>query len=79
MKMTLWIVAFGWIIISGVMIFIIDVLSQYVRGKRAPSTETTYYYGMNTAFALGEILVGLFGLILVLQAPKLMDQWPISV
>ncbi|WP_229521408.1 hypothetical protein [Paenibacillus monticola] len=32
---------------------------------------------MNTAFALGEILFGLFGLVLVLQAPKLVVQWPV--
>lgn len=76
MKMTLWFVAYGWIIISGVMIFIVDVLSQYVRGTRSPGMETTYYYGMTTAFALGEILFGLFGLILLLHAPKLMTQWP---
>jgi hypothetical protein len=76
MKMILWFVAYGWIIVTGSSHFIIDVVSQYVRGVRAPSTETTYYYGMNTAFALGEILFGVFGLILALKAPQLLGQWP---
>ncbi|MFS0723569.1 hypothetical protein [Paenibacillus sp. 1P07SE] len=76
MKMTLWLVAYSWLILSGAMLFIVDVLSQHIRGKRIPSIETTYYYGMNTAFALGEILFGLFGLILVMQAPTLLAQWP---
>jgi len=76
MKMILWFVAYGWIIVTGSLHFIIDVVSQYVRGVRAPSTETTYYYGMNTAFAWGEILLGLFGLILALKAPQLLGQWP---
>ncbi|WP_379137838.1 hypothetical protein [Paenibacillus sp. sgz500958] len=77
MRITLWVVAYGWIIVTGSMHFIVDVISQYVRGVRTPSTETTYYYGMNTAFALGEILFGLFGLILVLRAPELVVQWPV--
>lgn len=76
MKIILWFVAYGWIIVTGFMHFIVDVVSQYVRGVRVPGTETTFYYGMNTAFALGQIVFGLFGLILALKAPQLLGQWP---
>ncbi|WP_267490768.1 hypothetical protein [Paenibacillus monticola] len=41
MKMILWFVAYGWIIVTGSSHYIIDVVSQYVRSVRAPSTETT--------------------------------------
>ncbi len=58
------------------MLFLVDVVSQHLRGVRTPSVETTYYYGMNTAAALGQIVFGLFGLILVLQAPHLLTRWP---
>lgn len=74
--MVLWFVAYGWVIVTGSMHFIIDVVSQYVRSIRAPSTETTYYYGMNTAFSLGQVVLGLLGLILALKAPPLLGQWP---
>lgn len=74
--MILWFVAYGWIIVTGLMHFIIDVISQYVRGIRVPSTETTFYYGMNTAFSLGQIILGVFGLVLAQKAPQLLNQWP---
>ncbi|WP_159067768.1 hypothetical protein [Paenibacillus ihuae] len=54
MRVTLWLVAYGWIIVTGALHFMVDVVSQYVRGVRATSRETTYYYDMNTAFALGK-------------------------
>lgn len=76
MGTTLWYIAYGWIIATGLLHFIVDVASQYVRGVRAPSTETTFYYGMNTAFSFGEIIIGIFGLILAHKAPQLLDQWP---
>lgn len=79
MKMILWFIAYGWVIAMGIMHFIVDVVSQYVRGVRAPSTETTFYYGMNTAFSLGQVVLGLFGLILALKAPQLLGQWPAVV
>lgn len=46
--------AFGWLSLSGVLHFFVDVVSQHYRGKRLPGLETTYYYGMHTAYALGQ-------------------------
>lgn len=79
MKMLLWFVAYGWMIVAGAMHYIVDVVSQYIRGVRAPSDETTYYYGMNTAYSLGQVVFGLLGLILALKAPQLLGQWPAVV
>jgi hypothetical protein len=41
------------------MHLIIDVLSGYLRGKRPPGPETTLFYGMHTAYGLGQMFVGL--------------------
>jgi len=76
MNVILWLVAYGWLILAGVMHFINDVVSQYLRGIRAPGSETTLYFGLNTAYALGQLLYGLFGLIIALQAPGILGQWP---
>jgi hypothetical protein len=51
--------AFGWLTLTGTLHFAIDVVSQYLRGKRVPGPETTLYYGLNSAFALGQVLFGL--------------------
>jgi hypothetical protein len=50
--------AFGWLTLTGTLHFAIDVLSQYLRGKRVPGPETTLYYRLNSAFALGQVLFG---------------------
>jgi hypothetical protein len=68
--------AYGWLTLAGTLHFIIDVVSQYLRGKRAPGPETTLFYGMNTAYALGQVLFGLFGLLVARYSLTLLDQWP---
>jgi hypothetical protein len=68
--------AFGWLAFSGSMHFIIDVLSQYIRGKRVPGAETTFYYGLNTSYALGQMLFALVCLFLARRAPDVLDSWP---
>ena len=69
-------VAFGWLTFAGTMHFAIDVLAQYLRDKRLPGPETTLYYGLNTAYALGQILFGVLGLLIARQALEVLGQWP---
>ena len=64
--------AFGWLTFTGTLHFAIDVVSQYVRGKRAPGPETTLYYGLNSAFALGQVLFGLMCLWAARRHPDLL-------
>jgi hypothetical protein len=45
--------AFGWLTLPGTLHFVVDVVSQYLRGKRVPGPETTLYYGLDSAFATG--------------------------
>ena len=68
--------AYGWLTFGGTMHFLVDVLSQYVRGKRAPGPETTLFYGLNTAYALGQVVFGVIGLVVARQALPLLGQWP---
>jgi hypothetical protein len=71
--------AFGWLTAGGTLHFIIDVLSQYIRGKRIPSAETTLYFGLNSAYALGQMLVGPIGLWLAWRAFEVLDERPVVV
>jgi hypothetical protein len=68
--------AFGWLTLGGVLHFAVDVLSQYLRGKRLPGPETTLFFGLNTAFALGQVLFGVFGLVVARQAFDVLSEWP---
>jgi hypothetical protein len=68
---------FGFLTFSGTMHFIVDVLSQYLRGKRIPSPETTLYYGLNTAYALGQVLFGVLALLVARRAFANVSQLPV--
>ncbi len=68
--------AYGWLALGGMMHFFIDVVSQYLRHKRAPGPEATLFYGMNTAYAFGQVMFGLFGLLVAWQAFDLLGRWP---
>jgi len=69
--------AFGWLTLSGTMQFVVDVLSQSLRGKRAPGPETSLYYGLNSAYALGQVSFGLLGLFLAWKAIQVVDSTPV--
>lgn len=68
--------AYGWLALSGALHFAIDVVSPCLRGKRAPGAETTLYYGLNSAHALGQFVFGLLGLWLAWRAAELLRAWP---
>jgi hypothetical protein len=68
--------AYGWLLITGILHFSIDVLSQYLRGKRSPGAETTLYYGLNSAYALGQVLFALCLLLMIRNRSEMVWQWP---
>jgi hypothetical protein len=68
--------AYGWLTFGGTMHLIIDVISGYLRGKRPPGRETTLFYGMHTAYGLGQMFVGLLGSIVASNAMQIFAQWP---
>ena len=69
--------AFGWLSLAGVLHFMIDVVSQYLRGVREPSVSTSLYYGLQSSYALGQVLLGMTGLILAYRAFDVLIQWTI--
>jgi hypothetical protein len=69
-------IAFTWLTLAGTLHFAVDVVAQYARGKRVPGAETTLYYGLNTAYALGQVLFGLLGLLVARRAIGLLREWP---
>ncbi|WP_211168302.1 hypothetical protein [Azoarcus indigens] len=71
--------AYGWLALSGTLHFVIDVLSQFLRGKRPPGMETALYYGLNSAYALGQVAFGLLGLFLAWRAMNVVSQTPVLV
>jgi hypothetical protein len=68
--------AYGFLALSGTLHFAIDVVSQYLRHKRAPGPETTLYFGLNTAYALGQILFGVLALVVARRAMPILSSWP---
>ncbi|MFD1034789.1 hypothetical protein ACFQ15_09010 [Sphingomonas hankookensis] len=68
--------AFGWLTLTGTAHFAIDVVSQHLRGKHLPGPETTLYYGLHSAFAMGQVLFGLMCLWAARREPELLrDPW----
>ena len=68
--------AYGWLLVSGLLQFGIDVVSQALRGKRVPGPETTLYYGLNTAYALSQVLFALLALFAIRQGLHTLARWP---
>jgi len=67
--------AYGWLLVGSILHFCIDVVSQYWRGKRVPSVETTLYYGLHSAYALGQVLFALVALLLIQRGVPFFDEW----
>jgi hypothetical protein len=67
---------YGWLTFGGTMHLVIDVVSGYLRGRRPAGPETKLFYGMHTAYGLGQMLVGLLGLIVARNAIEVFGQWP---
>ncbi|MGI4828675.1 MAG: hypothetical protein ACRYFU_10875 [Janthinobacterium lividum] len=59
--------AYDWLPLSGVLHFVVDVVSQYLRRKHAPSPATTLYYGMNSTYAMSKFLLAALALFAIRQ------------
>lgn len=77
MQRSLLLAAFCWLAFAGTMHFTIDVVSHALQGRHAPSRETTLYYGLQSAYALGTAAFGLLGLLLAWRAPLLASSWQV--
>ena len=66
--------AYGWLVIGGVLHFAVDVVSQYFRGKRIPGPATTLYYGLNSTYALSQVLFGALALFAIMHGTSALGQ-----
>lgn len=66
--------AYGYLFVSAVLHFYIDVVQQHIRGQRPPSTETTLYNGLHSAYSLGQVLFAAIALALIWRGSDLMSQ-----
>ena len=66
--------AYCWLVIGGVLHFVVDVASQYFRGKRMPSPATTLYYGLNSTYAVSQVLFGALALFAIWHDVIAMEQ-----
>lgn len=76
MRITLLYAAYGWLLTVGLLVFAIDVVAQRMRRKRAPGPETTLYYGLYSAYALGQVVVALLALLALRRGPPIVAEWP---
>ncbi len=67
--------AYAWLLLSGLLQIGIDVVSQYLRGKRVPGPATTLYYGLNSAYGISQILFALLALFAIRRGLVAMGQW----
>jgi hypothetical protein len=68
--------AYGWLLLSALLHFGFDVASQYVRGKRPPGPATTLYFGLNSTYAVSQVLFAALALLAIRQGMTMMGQWP---
>lgn len=66
--------ACSWLLLSGLLQFGIDVVSQFIRGKRAPGPATTLYHGLNSSYAASQILFAALALFAIGQGVTAMGQ-----
>ena len=66
--------AFGVLIFFGAAHFLIDVVSQHFRGLHQPGPTTNLYYGLHSAYSLGQTAFGAMGLYVAWRAmPMALD------
>lgn len=64
--------ALGWLGFGAVCHFLIDVVSQHLRGVREPGAARTAYYGLHSAYPLSQLLLVAMGFLLAHSAPELL-------
>ena len=66
----------AWLLLSGTLHFAIDVVGQYARRKRPAGVENTLYYGLNSAYALSQVLFAVLALLAMSPGLIILGRWP---
>lgn len=64
--------AYGGMVLFGTLHFLIDAVSHAWRGKHPPGADAALYFGLHSAFSLGQLALGLLGLFLAARAIELL-------
>lgn len=71
--------AYGWIAATGLLHFVIDVVSRRSRGSQLASVQATFYTGLRSSFALRQVALGVAGLFLASPAQDLLSETSVLV
>lgn len=71
--------AYGWLAVTGVLHFLVDVVWHHLRGTRGSESDSMLYYGVHAAFSLGQVVFGLLGLFLARRAIGVLREAPVMV
>jgi hypothetical protein len=58
-------VAYGYLFWAGVLHFLIEVALAHLGGRLAPGPQTSLYYGLHSAYALGQVAFGMAAVLIV--------------
>jgi hypothetical protein len=65
---------YGSLLLGSALHFCIDVVAQYWRGKRPAGVETALYYGLHSAYTLGQVLFAIVVLLLIHRGVPFFDE-----
>jgi hypothetical protein len=68
--------AYGFLLLTGVMHFLIDVVRHHFAGLQEPGLAATYYYGLHSAYSLGQVLFALAAIMVIRSGSDLMSRAP---
>jgi hypothetical protein len=68
--------AFGFLLLTGVLHFVVDVVHQHYSGQRPAGTETTYYFGLHSAYALGQVVFAALAILIIRSGSDLLSKVP---
>ncbi|WP_250009063.1 hypothetical protein [Actinoplanes sp. M2I2] len=61
---------------TGVLHFAVDVVHQHLSGHRPAGTESTYYFGLHSAYALGQVAFAALAILVVRSGSDVMSKIP---
>ncbi|MDG2522579.1 hypothetical protein P7B02_13600 [Caulobacter segnis] len=65
MRRNLLFVAYGYLFWAGALHFLIEVVLSHLGGRLTPGPQTSLYYGLHSAYALGQVAFGLAAVLIV--------------
>lgn len=65
---------YGFLLLTGVLHFFVDVVAHHFRHQQGTDPETTMYYGLHSAYSLGQIVLGLLAILIIHSGSNLMNR-----